>query len=74
MIPRERLRAILMNFADAPDRDDAPLTMDSLALVQLVEALEDACGIRISAKDVTREHFGSIDALLALLAVLETKR
>jgi acyl carrier protein len=71
MISRERVRAILLDLADVPDRDDAPLTMDSLALVQLVEALEDACGVRISARDVTREHFGSIDAILAFL---EAKR
>jgi acyl carrier protein len=71
MIPRERMRAILADLTAVPDRDDAPLTMDSLALVQLVEALEDACGIRISAKDVTREHFGSIDAIVAFL---ESKR
>jgi acyl carrier protein len=70
MIPRERLRAILADLADVPERDDAPLTMDSLALVQLVEALEDAGGIRIAAKDVTREHFGSIDAIVAFLEAM----
>jgi acyl carrier protein len=71
MIPRERVRALLADFVDPPARDDAPLAIDSLTLVQLVEALEDAARIRISAKDVTREHFGSIDAIVAFL---ETKR
>jgi acyl carrier protein len=71
MMSRESVRAILADLADVPERDDAPLTMDSLALVQLVEALEDACAIRISAMDVTREHFGSIDAIVAFL---EAKR
>jgi acyl carrier protein len=39
MMSRERLRAILVDLADVPDRDDASLTMDSLALVQLVDAI-----------------------------------
>jgi acyl carrier protein len=71
MIPRERVRALLADFADVPAADDAPLTLDSLALVQLVEALEDEGGIRISAKEVTRENFGSVGAIVAFL---ETKR
>jgi acyl carrier protein len=71
MIPRDRIRALLADFADAPPTDDAPLAIDSLALVQLVEALEDEGSIRIAAKDVTREHFGTIDAIARFL---EAKR
>ena len=71
MIARDRLRTLVADHADLPEADDAPLVMDSLALVELVEALEDECGVRITAKEVTREHFGSIERLLGFLG---TKR
>ncbi len=71
MISRERVRALLGDFADVPATDDAPLAIDSLALVQLVEAIEDEGQIRISARDVTRENFGTIDAIVRFL---EAKR
>ena len=64
---RDQVRAILADLADVPVRDDAPLDLDSLTLVQLVEALEDARGVRIAAREVTREHFGSIDAIVRFL-------
>lgn len=70
MSTRDRVRALLAEVADAPATDAAPLAIDSLALVQLVESLEDALQIRVAAKEVTRENFGSIDAIVAFL---ETK-
>jgi acyl carrier protein len=67
---RDQVRQILTELADAPERDDTPLKLDSLTLVQLVEALEDACAIRIGAREVTPESFASIDAIVRFL---ETK-
>lgn len=71
MTPREHVRALLADLADVPVADDAPLVLDSLALVQLVESLEDALEIRIAAKDVTPANFGSVAAIVAFL---ESKR
>jgi acyl carrier protein len=71
MIPRDRVRALLADFAEVPSTDDVPLVIDSLALVQLVEALEDEGSLRIAAREVTRENFGTIDAIVAFL---EAKR
>jgi acyl carrier protein len=45
------------------DTDDAPLLLDSLSVVLLVEALEDRFGVTFAAKDVTPERFESLEAL-----------
>ena len=70
MSTRDRVRALLAEVADAPATDAAPLTIDSLGLVQLVESLEDAFAMRVAAKEVTRENFGSVDTIVAFV---ETK-
>lgn len=43
------------------------LELDSLEVVLVVEALEDRLGIRIAAKDLLPEHFGSLEALVRLV-------
>jgi acyl carrier protein len=37
---------------------------DSLGLVQLAVEVESRAGLRISDQDITREHFGSVNAIL----------
>lgn len=53
----------LVGELHGPAPDDAPLGLDSLTVVMLVEAIEDACDLSIEAKDVVPEHFDSISAL-----------
>ena len=43
--------------------EGAPLEMDSLTIVMLVEALEDELGIRVAARDVVPENFASVAAI-----------
>ena len=39
--------------------------VDSLHLVQLVEALESSCGIVVEGDELRPENFGSVDAMAA---------
>jgi acyl carrier protein len=56
-------------------RDDEDLIesgiLDSLALVQLVNHLEESFGMRVDAEDIDEQRFRSIDALTAYV---ETNR
>jgi acyl carrier protein len=57
------VRELVFDYA-TPESDDAPLALDSLAVVLLVEAIEDRFGLTLGAKDVTPERFGSLGALV----------
>ena len=65
-----RIRELLAAHVEPPASDDAPLTLSSFELVVLVEALEDAFGVRVRPADVTPEHFGSVARIAALVARL----
>jgi acyl carrier protein len=41
--------------------------VDSLHLVQLVEALESTCGIVVEGDELRPENFGSVDAMAAYI-------
>jgi acyl carrier protein len=43
------------------------LTLDSFAIVDVIEALEDRFGIRITAAEVTRDRFATLAALVAFV-------
>ena len=52
--------------------DDTPLTdgglgLDSLAVLELVGAIEERLGVTIDENDITREHFETAACLLRLL-------
>jgi acyl carrier protein len=59
----DEVRALLGELAEVPRDDEAPLALDSLTLVQLVEAIEDHFGLRVAALDVVPARFGSIAAI-----------
>lgn len=61
----ERVRAVIAGLHPVPEDPAAPLEMDSLTTVMLVEALEDELGIRVTARDVIPENFASLAALAA---------
>jgi|GEM_PF-4932740 len=44
--------------------------LDSAALVRLAAILETACGVTIPDRDLTVEHFDSLDAIAAYVARL----
>ena len=52
--------------------DDTPLTdgglgLDSLAIIDLLVAIEEQLGVTIAEDDITREHFETAARLLRLL-------
>jgi acyl carrier protein len=47
---------------------DAPLDLDSLTLVVLVEELEARCGIVVPARDLVPGHFGTAARVVAYVA------
>ncbi len=67
MSPRDTVREILSRHHELPASDDAPLELSSFSMVELVEGLEDAFGIQITAAQVTPENFGSVRAVVALV-------
>ena len=58
-----QVRTLLSALAEVPPDDEASLALDSLTLVQLVEALEDHFDVRVAPLDVVPTHFGSIGAI-----------
>jgi acyl carrier protein len=61
-----RVRQLVASLADVAD-DHTPLQLDSLTLVQLVEALEDAFDLRIRPSEVVPESFGSLATLIVFV-------
>ena len=71
MTGEERLglaRALIAEHQQAPEDDHAPLALESLVLVLVAEGLEARAGIRVAARDVVPENFGSIARIAAYLA------
>lgn len=61
----EEIRAIVEELGDV--EEGGALALDSFAIVNVVEALEDRYAIRISASEVTRERFSTLAALVAFV-------
>jgi acyl carrier protein len=67
------VRAVVAEHADVAD-DDAPLAIDSLTLVTLIEALEDRFDVRVAARDVLPAHFASVSAIAEYVARCRERR
>lgn len=63
----DRVRALVASLHPVPDDTAAPLDLDSLTTVMLVEALEDRLAIRVAARDVVPENFGTLEAVAAFV-------
>ena len=61
------MRELVSELSGAPATDDAPLELDSLTIVTLIEALEDAFDVRFAARDANEDNFRSVAALAALV-------
>lgn len=59
------VRAIVEEFGVIGE--DGTLELDSFAVVNVVEALEERFGVRVSAREVTRERFATLAALVAFV-------
>jgi acyl carrier protein len=62
---RDDLRALVAEHAPVPSDDDAPLDLDSLTTVTIVEAIEDRFGIKVAARDVVPANFATLAKLAA---------
>lgn len=67
------VRAIVRAYADV-DRDDAPIDVESLALVQIAEEIEDRFDLVLSGRDLAPEHFGTVARIAAHVARLLESR
>jgi acyl carrier protein len=61
MSRHDEVRAIVEEFGEV--KDDGALALDSFAVINVVEAIEDRLGVRFAASEVTRERFATLDAL-----------
>lgn len=61
----EEIRSIVEENGEV--KDDGALALDSFAVVNVIEALEDRYGIRVAASEVTRERFATLAALVAFV-------
>lgn len=68
---REKIVELLSAYCAVPNAPDAPLEIDSLSLLQLIEELEVAFGFSVRASEATSENFGS---LTRIVAFVESKR
>ena len=62
---RAILRALVAERRDPPAGDDDSLELDSLGLVELVEAVEARFELRVAARDVVPENWDTIARLAA---------
>ena len=62
------LTELLAEFADVPADPDAALDLESLVVVQLVEALEGRFGFTARAAELVPENLGTFAALTAWVA------
>ncbi len=66
---RELVSSQLMELPDSfgPQEDLFSAGLDSMAIMQLLLILEEKFGVRIPMGEVTRENFGSTEAIAALI-------
>lgn len=67
----DAIRKLLEEHAEVPADDEAPLEVESFVLVVVAEALEEKFGIRVAAKEMRPENFGSV---ARIAAYVERKR
>jgi len=70
-VVRELLSELTLNEDCLHHSSDAPLEtvgVNSVAMIELVYALEDRFSIRIGDEEVAPEHFASIGSVAALVA------
>ena len=67
----DTVRELVAEHADLPALDDDPLQVESFVLVVVAEALEERFGIRVKAREMRPENFGT---LARIAAYVEGKR
>ncbi|MBO6933449.1 MAG: hypothetical protein JJ863_00690 [Deltaproteobacteria bacterium] len=67
MDTRDTVRAIVAELATVPDDDESPIDVESLVRIQIIEAVEDAFDLIVSADDLTPERFASVASIAAFV-------
>ncbi|HUS67313.1 MAG TPA: hypothetical protein VMZ28_22400 [Kofleriaceae bacterium] len=62
---RAEVRALVSEHVALSEDDEAPLVLESFVLVVLAEDLEARFSIRVAAREVVPEHFGTLARLIA---------
>jgi acyl carrier protein len=62
---RAQVRAVISEHVALPEDDEAPLVLESFVLVLLAEELEARFTIRVAAREVIPDHFGTVARLIA---------
>ena len=65
---RDAVRKIVADFTTPPANDDEPFEVESLVRIQIVEAVEDAFGLVVSADELTPERFATVAAIARFVA------
>lgn len=68
MIACIQIRAVVERIVACSADDKAPLELTSLDVVDIANALEEEFSVTLTAADVTRHHFASIESLAAMIA------
>ena len=56
----DTVKLLLADHVELPADDEAPLELESLILVMVAEELESRFGLRVGARDLVPENFGSV--------------
>ena len=72
MSTEARLRELIEQHGEVAGPDE-PLQLQSLELVMLVEAIEDAFGLRVAAADVSPQNFGTLGRMVAYVDRIRTR-
>lgn len=62
------VRALVAALREPPPSDDDPLELDSLGLVELVEAVEARFELRVAAREVVPENWDTVARIAAYVA------
>ncbi len=64
---RDTVRALVAELTAVPDDDEEPIEVESLVRIQIVEAVEDAFDLVVSADELTPERFASVASIAAFV-------
>lgn len=73
MDERDAVREIVADFTTPPADDEERFEVESLVRIQIVEAVEDAFDLVVSADELTPERFASVAAIARFVAEKKSK-
>lgn len=65
--PRPKIVELLSAYCTVSNDDEAPLEIDSLSLIQLVEELEISFDLRVLPSEAVPANFGTVSRMVAFV-------